>query len=384
LPYDHQASQLLPRSMTPRRLDLALQGGGTQGAFTWGVLDRLLEDERLQIAAISGTSAGAMNAVALASGWASGGRRGAREALRNFWSRVAEGLHLGRWVDAWLGWGLPGGAAGAAGSPLGPLQMAWDMASTLLTPVHADPAVLNPLHAILRDTVDFDAVRGCRDLKLFVAATHVRSGRQRLWRRSELGIEKVLASACLPTLFPAVEVDGEAYWDGGYMGNPSLLPLLAETPTLDLMLVQVHPSARAELPLGGAAVLDRINEITFHGSLVKELRSLAILRKLIQDEGLVEHAFHEPLFRKAAALRVHRIEGGEKLDDLASAGALDSAWHRLLALHRAGHAAADSWLTDHFTHLGRHGTVDLVAEYLGGEVLNGHWHAAAAPRRRPG
>ena len=249
--------------------------------------------------------------------------------------------------------------------------MAWDMASTLLAPVHADPAAQNPLHAILRDTVDFDAVRRCRDLKLFIAATHVRSGRQRIWRRDEIGIEAVLASACLPTLFPAVEVDGEAYWDGGYMGNPSLLPLLTETPTLDLMLVQVHPSARAELPLGSAAVLDRINEITFHGSLVKELRSLAILRKLIQDEGLLGRAFHEPLFRKAAALRVHRIEGGEKLDALASAGMLDSAWHRLLALHRAGHAAADTWLTDHFTHLGRHGTVDLVAEYLDGEILNG-------------
>lgn len=356
--------------MTPRRLDLALQGGGTQGAFTWGVLDRLLEDERLQIAAISGTSAGAMNAVALASGWAGGGRSGAREALRRFWSRVAEGLHLGRWVDAWLGWGLAAGAAGAAGGSMGPMQMAWDMASALLAPARADPAVQNPLHAILRDTVDFDAVRRCSELKLFVAATHVRSGRQRIWRRTELGIESVLASACLPTLFPAVEVDGEAYWDGSYMGNPSLLPLLTETPTLDLMLVQVHPSARAGLPLGSAAVLDRINEITFHGSLVKELRSLAILRKLIQDEGLVGRAFKEPLFRKAAALRVHRIEGGEKLDALASAGMLDSAWHRLLALHRAGHAAAHAWLTDDFTHLGRHGTVDLVAEYLEGEVLH--------------
>jgi len=357
--------------MTPRRLDLALQGGGTQGAFTWGVLDRLLEDERLQIAAISGTSAGAVNAVALASGWASGGRKGAREALRRFWSRVAESLHLGHWVDTWLGWAQAGSAPGATAGAMGPMQMAWDMASTLLTPSHADPAVQNPLHAILRDTVDFDAVRRCHDLKLFVTATHVRSGHQRIWRHSELAIESVLASACLPTLFPAVEVDGEAYWDGGYMGNPSLLPLLTETPSLDLMLVQVHPSARVELPLGSAAVLERINEITFHGSLVKELRSLAILRKLIQDEGLVHRAFKEPLFRKAAALRVHRIEGGEKLDALTSAGVLDSAWHRLLALHRAGHAAADTWLTDHFTHLGRHGTVDLVAEYLDGEILNG-------------
>lgn len=370
--------------MAARRLDLALQGGGSQGAFTWGVLDRLLEDERLQITAISGTSAGAMNAVALASGWAGGGRRGARGALRDFWSRVADALRLGQWVDAWLGWTLPGSTAGLAGGALAPLQMAWDMASTLLTPAHADAAAHNPLYSILRDTVDFEAVRSCHDLKLFVAATHVRSGRQRIWRGAEIGIESVLASACLPTLFPAIEVDGEAFWDGGYMGNPSLLPLLTETATLDLMLVQVQPSQRAELPLDSAAVLDRINEITFHGSLVKEMRSLAILRKLIQDEGLVDRAFKEPLFRKAAALRVHRIEGGEKLDALTTAGALDSAWHRLLALHRAGHEAADTWLTDHYTHLGRHGTVDLVAEYLAGEMLNGRTHAAAAQRRSHG
>ena len=353
--------------MTLRRLDLALQGGGTQGAFTWGVLDRLLEDERLQIKAISGTSAGAMNAVAFASGWAHGGRKGAREALRRFWARVSEGLRLGSWVDAWLGWGVPGAAASGGGGAMGPVQMAWDMASLLLTPAHADTAAHNPLHAILRDTVDFDAVRNCRDLDLFVTATHVRSGRPRIWRRNELRIESALASACLPTLFPAVEVDGEGYWDGGYMGNPSLLPLLTQTPTLDLMLVQVHPSERAALPLGSVAVLERINEITFHGSLIKELRSLGILRKLIQDEGLVGHAFKEPLFRKAAALRVHRIEGGEKLDAIASA--LDPLSHRLLDLHRAGHAAADAWLADHFTHLGRHGTVDLVAEYLHGDLL---------------
>jgi NTE family protein len=230
----------------------------------------------------------------------------------------------------------------------------------------------NPLHAILRDTVDFDAVRNCRDLNLFVTATHVPSGRPRIWRRDELRIESALASACLPTLFPAVEVDGEAYWDGGYMGNPSLLPLLTETPTLDLMLVQVHPSERVALPLGSVAVLDRVNEITFHGSLIKELRSLAILRKLVQDEGLVRRAFKEPLFRKAATLRVHRIEGGKKLEAITSA--LDPAGHRLLELHRAGHAAADAWLADHFTHLGRHGTVDLVAEYLHGDLLDA-WSA---------
>ena len=367
--------------MSTRALDLALQGGGTHGAFTWGVLDRLLEDERLHIAAISGTSAGAMNAVALASGLASEGRRGARESLRRFWNRVAEGLHLGSWADAWLGWGMPPAPGSAA--PLNPVQMAWDVASAWLSPRPAHSAEANPLHAVLRDTVDFDAVRRCPDLRLFVAATHVASGKLRIWHGDEISIETVLASACLPTLFPAVWVDGEAYWDGGYMGNPSLLPLLSRTSTQDLMLVQVHPSRRRELPTGAAAVMERINEITFNGALVKELRSLAILRQLVRDEQLDPHALKSPIFRKAASLRVHRIEGGEKLDALGSAaGPLESPLHHLMALHRAGHAAADAWLADHFTHLGRHGTVDIVAEYLDGDGLNGHAPNGRARRER--
>ncbi len=361
-----------------RRIDLALQGGGTHGAFTWGVLDRLLEDERLRIAGVSGSSAGAMNAVALASGLAADGRRGAREALRRFWSRVADSLAAGGWADTWLGWALPGAAASALSSPL---QAAWDVASHWLGAA-AGLAAQNPLHAVVRDTIDFDALRAARDPRVFVGATNVRTGRLRLWRGGEITIEAVLASACLPTLFPAVVIDGEAYWDGGYMGNPSLLPLLAETPTMDLMLVQVHPSRRAALPAGGAAVLDRIQEITFHGTLLKELRSLAILRKLVADEGLDAEALREPIFRKAAGLRVHRIEGGERLDGVAAAPTLDPPWHRLLALHRAGHAAADRWLADHFTHLGRHGTLDLVAEFLDGDLPAPGGPEAAATRRR--
>lgn len=150
------------------------------------------------------------------------------------------------------------------------------------------------------------------------------------------------------------------------------------------MLVQVHPNAHNELPLRGAAALDRINEITFLGSLLKELRSLAILRKLSHSEGLADRSFHEPLLRKAAALRVHRIEGGERLDALAAAGWLDSAWHRLLDLHRASHAAAATWLSDDFTHLGRHDTVDLVCDYLGGDALGARLQAAPSPRQRRG
>jgi NTE family protein len=318
------------------------------------VLDRLLEDERIGIGAISGSSAGAMNAVALAAGWTADGRRGARETLRRFWLRVAESLHVANWAERWLG-DMQGLMTPAAA----PLQAVWDIASSWLPPADG-----NPLRAVLKDTVDFDLVRRCTGLQLFVGATNVRSGRLRVFRDAQIDIDAVLASACLPMLFPAVVIDGEAYWDGGYMGNPSLLPLLAESPTLDLVLVQLHPSRRQAVPEHPAAIVERINEISFNGSLVKELRSLAILRKLMLDEGVVGANCREPLFRKAAALRVHRIEAGEQLDALATPGPLDTARHHLLALHRAGHAAADRWLDENYTHLGRHGTVDIVAEYL--------------------
>jgi NTE family protein len=222
----------------------------------------------------------------------------------------------------------------------------------------------NPLRPVLEATVDFELVRRCTDIQLFVGATQVASGRLRLFRGPELTADVVLASACLPMLFPPVIIDGETYWDGGYMGNPSLLPLLAESPTLDLVLVQVHPTRRQALPETPATILDRIHEITFHGTLMKELRSLAILRQLMHDEGVAGAKCRSPLFRKADALRLHRIEGGEQLDELAAPRPLESAWHHLLALHRRGHAAADEWLERHYTHLGRHATVDLIGEYL--------------------
>jgi NTE family protein len=345
--------------MTSRRLDLALQGGGSQGAFTWGVLDRLLEDERIRIGAISGASAGAMNAVALAAGWVADGRRGARETLRRFWARVADGLHLARWAESWLG----ARPEALLTPPPSPVHLAWEMASTWFA-AGAGTTDGNPLRPVLEATVDFELVRRCSDIQLFVGATQVQSGRLRIFRGPELTADAVLASACMPTLFPAVVIDGEAYWDGGYMGNPSLVPLLTESPTMDLMLVQVHPTRREALPETPAAILDRIHEITFHGTLVKELRSLAILRQLMREEGVVGAQCRAPLFRKADALRLHRVEGGERLDELAAPRPLESAWHHLLALHRRGHAAADEWLERHYTHLGRHSTVDLVGEYL--------------------
>ncbi|HNT38046.1 MAG TPA: patatin-like phospholipase family protein [Rubrivivax sp.] len=339
-----------------RRIDLALQGRGTQGAFTWGVLDRLLEDERIRFGAISGSSAGAMNAVALAAGFAEGGRKGARESLLRFWSRVADSLRLSQWASAWMGL-MPAGSALAAGSPL---RAAFEVAQAWLAPIGDG----NPLRAVLRETIDFDAVRRCTEVRLFIGATHVRSGQLRIFEGASLDAEAVLASACLPTLFPAVTIGGEAYWDGGFMGNPSLLPLLDHSPNLDLMLVQLYPSRRRAMPSTAPQIVERIQEIGFHGSLVKELRSLAVLQRVVRDEGLDTTHARVPLLRKVGRLRIHRIEGGEPLDALSAPQPLQSTWHHLLALRRAGHAAADRWLQEDAAHLGRRGTVNLIAEYL--------------------
>lgn len=337
------------------RLDLALQGGGMQGAFTWGVLDRLLEEERIRFGAISGSSAGAMNAVVLAAGWTAGGRKGAREALLRFWSRVADGLRLTHWAQAWLGV-MHNGALSA--SP--PLHTAFDLAQAWLAPA----TTVNPLRAVLQDTVDFDAVRRCTEMQLFVGATNVRSGQLRIFEGTRLHADAVLASACLPTLFAPVLIDGEAYWDGGFMGNPSLLPLLDHSPNLDLLLVQLYPSRRQALPASATQIVERIQEIGFHGSLVKELRSLAVLQRVVRDEGLNTAHAQVPLLRKVGRLRIHRIEGGEPLDALSAPQPLQSAWHQLLGLRRAGHAAADRWLQENAAQLGRRGTVDLIAQYL--------------------
>ncbi|HEY0879229.1 MAG TPA: patatin-like phospholipase family protein [Zeimonas sp.] len=338
-------------------IDLALQGGGAHGAFTWGVLDRLLEDERIGVSGISGTSAGAMNAVVLASGWAKGGRKAARKALRSLWSDVAAtarraapfdrglfGAFLGNPIAAWSG-----------------LGQYYDLVGRMLSPYQYNPLNYNPLRDVVERIVDFDAVRASETPRLFVAATQVSTGRLRIFRNREITLDALMASACLPTLFQAVEVDGEAYWDGGYMGNPSLFPLIHETPANDLLLVQINPSRREAVPTDAASILDRIDEITFHGSLIKELRTVAMLQQLIRAEG---HACGDAMFAQIAQLRVHRLDGGEHLAQFGRASKTDTDWSFLQGLHAEGRAQAEGWLREHFDDLGRRSTVDLQAEYL--------------------
>lgn len=353
----------VPRKTRPDKLpiDLALQGGGSHGAFTWGVLDRLLEDETLEITAISGTSAGAMNAVALASGLMDGGREGAQRVLRQFWTRVAELSPFHRLQTSPLGAML--GPAETFMEPwLAPLKQFNEVLGSQLSPSQLNPLNLNPLRDILLETVDFERVCRCHKTQVFIAATQVRTGALRIFGQHELTADMVMASACLPLLFQAVEIDGEAYWDGGYAGNPSLLPLVSETRADDLLLVQINPTQRETVPTSARDILDRINEVTFNASLIKELRTLALMKQAIGD---TQQPDSPELFQRVQQLRVHLIDGGASLSELGAGSKTNTQWAFLSRLQALGRESADRWLRDHRRDLGKRSSFDL------GQVLGG-------------
>ncbi|APE31583.1 patatin [Halomonas aestuarii] len=327
-------------------IDLALQGGGAHGAFTWGVMDRLLEDERIEIEGISGTSAGAMNGVVMADALTRGDESTARQALREFWravSRAGMASPVRRTpLDVMTGnWSLEHS----------PGYIALDLMSRVVSPYQFNPFNFNPLRDIVAEQVDFARVRACENLKLFVTATNVRSGKQRIFSREEMSLDAVMASACLPTVFQAVEIDGEAYWDGGYMGNPSLSPLLHECSADDILLVQITPMHRQELPTSAADILNRLNEITFNTALIKEVRMIVMLQKL-----LGEHDIDIGCYRDA---RLHHLSGDEPLSHLSVSSKLNAEWAFLCHLHDLGRETTEAWLAQHFEALGKHSTLDV-------------------------
>ena len=351
------------------RIDLALQGGGSHGAFTWGVLDRLLEDGQLEIAGISGTSAGAMNAVALAAGLMQGGRDGARACLRQFWERVAQSspfyqlhqLQSNIPMAQLLGHANPWLTAFVA-----PLHNYAQFVGSQLSPYQLNPLNLNPLRNILEETVDFERVRSCTRTSLFIAATHVATGELRIFKQHQLTPDMVLASACLPLLFQAVEVDGEAYWDGGYAGNPALLPLISETDADDLLLVQINPSRREAVPTKAADILDRAGEVTFNASLLKELRTIALLKEVLHDAARPDTAYSNPLFQRVDDLRLHRLDADDELSALGASSKTQTSLAFLEQLHDLGRAAASDWLAANKQHIGQQSTFTL-------RELSGHW-----------
>lgn len=325
-------------------VDLALQGGGSHGAFTWGVLDRLLEEDWLTIAGISGTSAGAMNAAVLADGFAQGGAEGARKALTAFWEFVADAARLSPFqatpIDMALGnWSL-------AHSPA---FVAMDMLSRLASPYTLNPAGINPLLRVLDRVIDFDRLRAA-PIKLFVTATNVRTGRGRVFRNADLSPQVLLASACLPTLFQAVEIDGESYWDGGYAGNPTLTPLVREVDSDDTILVPINPIERPGVPRSAAAILNRLSEVSFNAATLKELRMIALLRQ-VADPGNGEGA-------RWARMRVHMVPNAV-MTSLDHSSKLNADRIFLRWLRDRGREAADRFLTENGRNIGQRSSVDI-------------------------
>jgi NTE family protein len=330
----------------PVRIDLALQGGGSHGAFTWGVLERLLEEPWLQIAGISGTSAGAMNAAVLADGWAQGQAEGARRALENFWTRVSRAAAFSPLqrspIDRLMGrWTLD----------TSPAYILMDLTSRLFSPYALNPLDFNPLRRILAESIDCNRL-ATSPIKLFITATSVRTGRGRIFRNGEITADVLLASACLPTMFRAVEIDGEPYWDGGFTGNPTITPLVRETDAHDSILVQINPRERLDTPRTAPDILNRVNEISFNSPLMKELRMIALLRQ-VADPGSGEGA-------RWAQMRTHRI----MTDILAKFGAsskLNAESEFVAMLRMEGRRAASEFLETNGSDLGKRSTADLDA-----------------------
>jgi NTE family protein len=335
-----------PSSVETRHVlvDLALQGGGAHGAFAWGVLDRLLEEPWLEIDGISGTSAGAMNAAVLAGGYADNAAAGARAALMDFWRRVSDAARFSPFqrapLDHLLGrWTLDNS----------PAFIVMDLMARLFSPYDLNPHGANPLRNILAECVSFERLaRG--SIKLFVTATNVRTGQARVFRNAEITPDVLLASACLPTMFQAVEIDGEHYWDGGYSGNPTITPLVRECRSHDTILVQINPVERPAMPRSAREILNRINEVSFNTALLKELRMIALLRQVV-DAGNSEGALW-------AGMRIHRL-ASDAMVDLGYSSKLNAEWAFLCLLRDEGRRAAGAFLNDHREDLGQRSSLDI-------------------------
>lgn len=348
-----------PKSAKPdkpqgkKRINLALQGGGAHGAFTWGVLDHLLEDGRLTVEGISGTSAGAVNAVMLADGLRRGGPDEARKRLADFWKAASLGGDLPavqRAVLNRLFSLLP-----SQGSPTLDWLTAW---SRHLSPYDFNPLNINPLKELIERFVDFEGLRGDASRQLFIAATNVQTGRLHIFPREKISAEAVMASACLPTVFRAVEIDGVPYWDGGYLGNPVLYPFFRSTDAEDALIVQINPLVRKKIPTSTREIMSRVNEITFNSSLMAELRAIEFVNRLI-DQGRLPRGTGTNEYRQ---IKVHRIvlEGlGERFS---TASKLRNDFESFELLRKLGQRAARRFLEAHYDDIGVQSSVDLKAE----------------------
>ncbi|HRO11511.1 patatin-like phospholipase family protein [Amaricoccus sp.] len=341
-------------------INLALQGGGAHGAFTWGVLDRLLEEEEIEIEGITATSAGAMNAAALKHGFVLGGRAGAREWLDTFWLRVSglDGVFGDAMMD-WLRAVSPSPAITARFLEASPAVLATEAITRLLSPYQFNPTNFHPLRGIVEEMLDTSVVCSDKGPKLFINATNVRDGKPRIFMGDEITADAILASACLPTLYQAVEIHDprtgrlEAYWDGGYTGNPALYPLFYHTRAADILIIHINPLHREELPRTSSEIISRINEVSFNASLLHELRAIAFVNRLL-DQGVIA----EGTMKRN---NVHSISDDALMNQLGMVTKLTLNRALLLQLKDAGRAAMERFLAENRPSVGRCSTVDLPA-----------------------
>lgn len=335
-----------PQRPATKKINLALQGGGAHGAFTWGVVDQILADGRLEITGISGASAGAVNAVMIADGFARGGSEEARLRLATFWRAASTGGTLPpvqRAVTDRMLSMMPFATT--------PIQSWFETMAHYFSPYELNPFDFNPLSDLIARSVDFDAIRN-GDIELFISATNVHTGRLRLFPRDKITADVVMASAALPFMFRAVEIDGIPFWDGGYMGNPAIFPFLQATDTDDVLVVQINPVTRPTTPKSSSEIIGRLNEITFNSALISELRAMDFITQLIDDGHLPPGRYRR--------LNFHRIDLGVLATRLAGASKLKTDFEFLDLLRRAGQRAARRFLDQHFDDIGQRSTLDLA------------------------
>ncbi len=358
------------RNKHHKRVNIALQGGGAHGAFTWGVLDRFFEDDRIWIDRISGTSAGAMNTVVASHGMYDGGAEGARDKLLEFWSAVSGAarfspLQRPMWARAMGNWSLESS----------PGFLALSLMQRLASPYDLNPFDFDPLRDILARIVDFNKVRDCKDMGVFLSATNVETGRLRIFARDEIDLDVTMASACLPSMFKAVEIDGAPYWDGGFIGNPPLTPFFNSSCTNDIIIVQINPVVRQGTPRTASDIQNRMNEITFNASLLHELRSIYMLQRLVDAGQLDSKAYRK--------LNIHVVSADMRMAHLDASSKLNAEWEFLRHLFEIGRATATAWLTENFDLLGTRSSFDLHELFahldLFPEQPTGRERAPAAP-----
>ena len=332
-----------------KAINLALQGGGSHGAFTWGVLDRFLEEDQLTVDGISATSAGSINAVVLAHGLMVGGREGAKRALAHFWrwlsSSATSSIFQPSFLDKMIG---------DFALNYSPSYMLTSMLCQVLSPYQFNPFNLNPLKDLLEEIVDFQNIRLQTSVKLFLCATNVRTGKLKIFSGSELTANHVMASSCMPLLMRAVEIDGECYWDGSFTGNPALFPLIYECEARDIIVVHLTPTQRPEFPVSASSILSRMQEISLNSSLMREMRAVAFVNKLI-DQGQMT---------AGKKIFVHVVEAEDVIRELPNASKMNGDWDFLLHLHDLGRKRADDWLASNFDRLGIESSIDFQTKYL--------------------